>query len=80
MLRDSKNIVKNQRLTYTTRIPIPFTIPPGKALIRSDFAYACDWWDRYISPIHVRGRDRVIEILPTKQKVSYLYGYGPYRF
>lgn len=66
MMEDTKDVQKDQRYTFSTRIPIPMAIPPGKALVRSDFAYACDWWSRYISPIRVRGRDRVITIKPAE--------------
>lgn len=72
-LEDTKTLLKDIRFKYTARIPIPVAIPPGAARVRSDFYYSCDWWSEYISPIHVRGQDRNIMILPSESKTSWLH-------
>ena len=60
---DQKQVIKDQRMQYIVRIPIPLSIPVGPAKVRSDFSYECDWFSHWIKATNVSGRIRNINIM-----------------
>ncbi len=67
---DTKEVVKDQFMKYTVRIPVAPSVPLGPAYIRSDFEYGCDWWSRHVWPIKNQGRLRAVTILPEKAEAK----------
>lgn len=63
-LEERKFLQAGERWKGPVRIPVGPEIPFGPAVIRSDFVYKCDLWDRYINARKSRGRERVVEIVP----------------
>lgn len=60
---DIREVVANERTQYSVNVPISTAIPTGPATVRGEFAYACDFWSRYVKARTRRGTERPIEVL-----------------
>lgn len=60
---DIKDVRADERIQYVVKVPVGDSIPLGKGLVQSKFAYRCDFWSRWLRPIELWGQARPIEIV-----------------
>ncbi|QIG74983.1 hypothetical protein EVC26_064 [Rhizobium phage RHph_I72] len=59
---DVKDVAANERIQYTVTVPVSESLPAGPALLKSQYAYECDFWSRWVRNITQADRIRRFEI------------------